>query len=358
MHVDRCEAVAAIFAARARVVGIELNSVSDVYSWNRQSPRSFEKLTLFSVNSRQATRGWLRLVRLLRTCLSLGDGDFFFCHYEYPEIFFTALILRVLRRNVFVMNDSKFDDKPRILWREFGKSIAYLPYKGALVSAERAKDYMVFLRFRAGRVQTGYDTLSIQRIRSAAAGLSDTPESFAGRHFTAIARLVEKKNLSTLLQAYARYARLVDEPRPLHICGNGHLEAALKAQALSLGIHQNVLFRGFLQSDEVAATLRTTLALMLPSIEEQFGLVVIEAQAMGIPVIYSPACGARDELLRTAVNGFMVEPDNPIGIAYYMEMISTDEGLWKRLSAAALGTADAGNVERFVTAVERLRGKA
>ena len=50
---------------------------------------------------------------------------------------------------------------------------------------------------------------------------------------------------------------------------------------------------GNLPSDAIGAQLARSLALLLPSREEQFGLVVVEAQAMGLPVVLSINCGAR-----------------------------------------------------------------
>jgi glycosyltransferase involved in cell wall biosynthesis len=261
----------------------------------------------------------------------------------------------MLGRPVFVMNDSKFDDKPRSIWGELAKSIAYLPYRGALVSGKSTAEYLRFLRFAAARIATGYDTLSIERIRAlAATEPAPARGEFEQRHFTVVARFVPKKNLPTLLEAYSIYVQSVATPRALHLCGSGELDAALREQVSRLKLQDLVIFRGFVQSREVATTLANSLALILVSIEEQFGLVVIEAQAMGVPVIYAPACGARDELLRSGVNGFMVEADNPAGMAYFFKLIASDESLWRRLAQGALDAAPLGDVARFVRSVDAL----
>ena len=160
-------------------------------------------------------------------------------------------------------------------------------------------------------------------------------EPFPKRHFTIVARLIPKKNIATALDAYAMYAQEAETPRPLHICGSGPLEPELKAQAAALGVEQLLSFRGYLQTAEVCATLGDTLALILPSVEEQFGNVIIEAQAMGLPVIVSDNVGARDNLVRSGVNGFVVEPSNAAGFAFFMKLLSTDEKLWRRMSERA-----------------------
>jgi glycosyltransferase involved in cell wall biosynthesis len=75
---------------------------------------------------------------------------------------------------------------------------------------------------------------------------------------------------------------------------------------------------------------------------------------MGVPVIASNNCGACDELVRSGVNGFVVEPDNSRGIAYFMNLLSSDSGLWRRMALAALEKAPLADVGRFAAACEEL----
>jgi glycosyltransferase involved in cell wall biosynthesis len=354
MHVDRCEAVAEHFAGQREVIGIEIRGVSLTYRWAPTAAKGFRKLTLFPGSTKAISRFW-RLLALWRACAPYTLADYFFCDYQTPEVFLTAVALRLLGRRVYVMNDAKFDDKPRFLRCELVKSIAYWPYWGALVSGRRTREYLRFLRFSDARIAIGYDTLSIQRVRTLAR-TEPAPDGghFEGRHFTAIARFVQKKNISTLLNAYAAYVHSETAPRALHLCGSGELEAALREQASRLKLQDFVVFRGFIQSREIATTLANTLSLILPSVEEQFGLVVIEAQAMGVPVIFTPACGARDQLLRSGVNGFLVEADNPEGMAFFMKLIASDKALWRRLALGAVNAAPLGDVLHFVSSVEQL----
>nr|WP_249327788.1 glycosyltransferase [Devosia litorisediminis] len=229
----------------------------------------------------------------------------------------------------------------------------YLPYTGAFAAARRSKEYYQFLGFRAARVSAGYDSLSIQRIKAAAKELPVEEEvPFEHRSFIVVARLVPKKNLNTLLDAYVLYRNANVDPRKLHIFGDGPLERELREHANSLGIGQDVVFHGFVQAAEVCKQLNRSLALLLPSIEEQFGLVVIEAQALGVPVVVSDNCGARDELVRSGVNGFVVEAQNPKGLAFFMGMLSNDEELWSEMVRSSAAFAMRGDVVKFVEGVQ------
>jgi glycosyltransferase involved in cell wall biosynthesis len=166
--------------------------------------------------------------------------------------------------------------------------------------------------------------------------------------------MVPKKNIAMTLNAMKVYASQVANPRQLHIFGTGPLEAELRKQAQELEIGHLVHFRGFLQTQEISRAYGTSLALLLPSIEEQFGNVVPEAQAMGLPVILSDNCGSRDVLVRSGVNGFVVESDNPDGTGFFMKLLSEDEDLWRKMCLASQKFADRADTERFADAVEAL----
>jgi glycosyltransferase involved in cell wall biosynthesis len=284
--------------------------------------------------------------KIVRACRRHRARFVFLCHYERRYIFIAAWLLRLTGRRVFTMVDSKYDDYQRHLWREVAKSFMMRPYRGALTASSRGADYLRFLRVNARRIRLGYDAISLERIRAAAGGPGDT--AFEDRYFLVVARLVPKKNHRLVLDAYARYASATERPRRLTLCGSGPLEEAIRAQIQSLGIEALVDVLGNIGPTELPAKLGGALCLLLPSLEEQFGIAVVEAQAVGLPVIVSTAVGARDLHVRTGVNGFVVEPDNEEGLAWCMARIGDDEELWRRFSAAALEAAPRSDASAFV----------
>lgn len=354
MHIDRCVAVGEHLASDWRVVGIEQFSKSNEYEWVGDERGGFEKVTLFSENDR--SRGILfkavAIVKALRKCRA---DAVFMCNWDRPEVFLAAIYARLSFRQVLTMGCSKFDDMPRYVWREALKSLFYLPYRGGIGSGERSFDYMRFLGVPADRLARPYNTLSIARIQEMS-GSQPAPGGLGPdeRHFTIVARFVEKKNVAMALRAYAIYCSSVDSPKPLHLCGSGVLEEHFRELVNELGLKRSVVFRGFLQTEQIAQVLSETYALILPSIEEQFGNVVIEAQAMGVPVLVSDNCGARDHLVRTAVNGFVFEPDNPRALSYFMLTIHRDFELWRSMCHEALCSAPLGDVSSFAVAVAKV----
>lgn len=359
IHADRCDAAAEMLGNGYRVIGLEWASKSAFYDWEPEEGRKFVKVTLFPNQHLERPSIWKQLYTLVRHSLRYYRGTFFFCHYEHPPIFLVAIFLRLLGHRVIAMNNSKFDDCERVLWRENLKYLFYLPYSGAIASSTRSKDYLRFLGLKVEKIGINYDTMDLTRIVSLAqAPLAPDGMPFLARHFTIVARLVKKKNIRLALEAYRIYRAGARFPRPLYICGSGELKSDLKELAIKLDISSDVFFTGFIQAPEVAKKLANTLALLLPSVEEQFGNVVIEAQALHVPVILSENCGARDLLIRSGVNGFVIEPDNAAGLAFFMQLLSDDEDLWRRMCDAAAGCIHHGDVKGFASAVASHVGRA
>lgn len=354
-HMDRCEAAGRDLHPAA-VVGIEVASASDYYAWSPTgSGRHFRKLTLFPGRSYNQTSRFARFRRLVGACLSCRVRHVFLCHIDQVEYFAAALVLRLLGRRLYVMTESKFDDLPRSAWREVAKKLFYLPYRGALVGGSRHRQYMRFLGFRDDRIAAGYDGVSCDRVRGLA-GRPPAPdgEPFAARNFIIVARLVAKKNLGVAVDAYRRYRDLAGmAARDLVIYGAGPLEDDLRTQAAGL---DGIRFMGFQQEAAIARALASALALILPSTEEQWGLVVNEATAMGVPSLVSDQVGARDLLVRHEVSGYVFEPDNCEGLARLMHRIGSDEAEWRRLAEGAAAIAPAGDAARFAEGVRALTG--
>lgn len=351
-HIDRCEAAARYLQGRFRIIGIELFSRSDTYSWAASSGHIFAKRTLFSSSAISSARIF---VSLLKTIAGTGSRHVFLCHYQEWYIFAVALLLRSRGIRVYFMGDSKFDDYSRRVGREWLKSFYLKPYVGALTASVRSKQYLEFLGHDKKPIRLGYDTISVDRIRK----LANSPPAPSGyphneRHFTIVARHVPKKNIALALDAFAQLVAKYKIERRLVLCGSGPLEEELKAQARYLAIDHLVDFRGFVQTDDVCKALSRTLCLILPSIEEQFGQVIPEALAMGIPVALSTNCGARDELVRSGVNGFVFESDNSSGLREFLHSISCDEKLWTEMSKNSELFVRMGDVERFAYSVEQL----
>jgi glycosyltransferase involved in cell wall biosynthesis len=350
-HADRLAALAA-FDADREVVAIQYSPRSHTYLWTEIASEGYETRTLFPDERVRSTR---LALRLLRACWREGRATFFLCHYQEWPVLIAATVLRLAGRRVFTMVDSKFDDYSRWLPREVVKAVFLLPYLGALTASLRSRDYLRFLGIPPDRIMLGYDTLSIDRIATLAqAPIAPDGTAFAERDFLVIARHVQKKNVAMAIDAFAIWLGQAVQPRDLHLCGSGPLEDDLRIQVTRLGLTGRVHFHGFIQTDAVSRLLAGTLCLLLPSVEEQFGLVVVEAQALGVPVIVSANAGASDILVDCGLNGFLLDPGKPESCAALMLLLSEDELRWRRFAEATCKRRYRGDSRHFVTAVRTL----
>jgi glycosyltransferase involved in cell wall biosynthesis len=291
--------------------------------------------------------------RLVRTCLRSPARHIFLCHYNRGDVFAAAAALRLSGRRVYTMMESKFDDYPRSVWRELGKSLFVVPYNGALAASRRCIDYTAFLGIPRDAIELGYSAVDVAHL-AAAAGQQTSEVPFAARPFLIVARLVPKKNIARILEAFARYRATGLDRRELHIVGYGPLREELEAEATGLGVADAVRFLGAQDSGEVAKAMAGAAALILASTEEQFGLVVIEALAAGLPVILSSNAGAADALVRNLDNGLIVDPYDVESIVRAMAHIGGSETTWNGMHERALATAVNSDASRFAEGIARL----
>lgn len=133
-------------------------------------------------------------------------------------------------------------------------------------------------------------------------------------------RLSEQKGFDDLITAFAAVTAKRDD-LVLVIAGKGKLEEELKAQAKTLGVEDRVKFAGFIEN--VDPLMKGCHLFVLSSLFEGMPNVVMEAMAVGKPVIATDVNGAR-ELMTDGVTGIIVPPKNPAVLAEKMLEILDD----------------------------------
>ena len=186
-----------------------------------------------------------------------------------------------------------------------------------LATTERARDALRLEGVRAERIEVAPPGIDLERFGAARRDASDGPFLSAGR-------LVWEKGHQDFLRAIAALRQGIGvAPRPGArglIVGDGPEAGRLRAYAEELGIAGAVEFRATVPYDEMPALHASASALVLASLpakgwEEQFGMVLLEAQAAGTAVVAS-ASGAIPEVLAGA--GTLVEPGDWRGLARAM----------------------------------------
>lgn len=141
--------------------------------------------------------------------------------------------------------------------------------------------------------------------------------------FGMVCRLTEQKGISYALQAFAHVAAVQPLAR-LVIIGDGPLHEALVSQADALGIPDRVDFMGW--QPNAAALMAGLDVLLVPSLWEGFGLVMLEAMAQRVPVIAS-AVSAIPEIVIPEETGLLVPPRDVPALATAMLRLLDDPAL-------------------------------
>src|SRR6267154_2196053 len=276
-----------------------------------------------------------------------------------------------LRRGIsmVVMSESARGDEPRMRWKEMIKRRIIGLYSAALVGGQRHVDYLVQLGMRRERIFTGYDVVDNEYFRAKTEEIRSQTSEVREKYLLASARFIEKKNIPKLIQAYAEYrSRLqgtgVTDPgyngrAPWHLVllGDGPLRESLNSQLSTLNLHQHVHLPGFKPYDELPIYYALANAFVHASTTEQWGLVVNEAIASGLPVIVSERCGCVPELVQG--NGFTFDPTNEHELtARLLEMASLSNEERKRLGDNSYRIAANFAPERFGEGLERAASAA
>ncbi|CCD92783.1 putative Glycosyl transferase, group 1 [Bradyrhizobium sp. ORS 375] len=185
----------------------------------------------------------------------------------------------------------------------------------------------------------------------APAGVPAAPRADAPLRLGYVGRLVVEKGLDDALEALARS----HAPATLSIMGEGPHEAQLRQRVDELGLRGRVDFQGWAAPAAVASFLRGLDALLLltrttDAVREQFGRVIIEAQACGIPVIGS-TCGAIPSVIGDG--GWIVPERDPDGLRRLIDELSVDRAqLEARSQAARANVLERFTYDAVATAIE------
>ncbi len=164
-----------------------------------------------------------------------------------------------------------------------------------------------------------------------------------------VGRLNAQKGVALLLDAFARMRHHVK----LDLVGAGPDEAALRAQAVQLGIADRLTWHGAQPQTALPAFYQRASALVVPSLGEGLGLVAVEAQLCEAPVVAFDSGGITDTVVQ-GETGLLVPPGDVDALAATLDRLWDDPelrlGLGRAGRMAALGDfAPASAARRYAT---------
>ena len=189
-----------------------------------------------------------------------------------------------------------------------------------------------------------------------------------GHRVLAIGRYDYQKGFDRLIDIWAKVkgmtndevrmtndeVRMTNDGWQLDIVGDGPLRGALQAQVARLGLQDSVHLLPP-TSDVQSLYLRSSV-LAMTSRYEGLPMVLIEAQACGLPIVaYACQCGPRD-VIRDGIDGYLIEPGDSDGFARRLTTLMNDLPLRQALGQAAINHSESFTTERIMPLWETVFG--
>jgi glycosyltransferase involved in cell wall biosynthesis len=175
-------------------------------------------------------------------------------------------------------------------------------------------------------------------------------------------RLVRHKGVDKLLAAVAEARTRHPEIR-LVVVGTGPEEDRLRQLAAEL--HLDAEFAGFVDHAEMPTRYAEADVFAFPTLDDPFGIVLLEAAAAGLPLVASHHAGATQDLIAESAGGLIVDPADTTAFAGALSELARDPGrrsaLGRQANAATLGRSPLDSARGYTSAIEaaiRDRGRA
>jgi len=171
--------------------------------------------------------------------------------------------------------------------------------------------------------------------------LSEAPQETDPPRILCVAHLYPRKGVDTLLRAFAR----LTADAVLRVVGIGPESERLEHLAHDLNIADRVQFLGHLPFTVLAAEYRNADVFALPTEQEGFGIVFLEAMASSLPII-ATRVAAVPEVVEDGVTALLVDPGDEAALAQTLEKLLRDPVL-----RTSLGNAGRAHVAQFAAPV-------
>lgn len=178
---------------------------------------------------------------------------------------------------------------------------------------------------RPERLSTIYNALDVADFRTRANGHLTVLSSETEPVVLTAARLSTEKGITYFLEGAALVRARFPTARFL-VVGDGPLRLELEAQAARLGLTNPPVVSFLGHRGDVASLMNQSSLVVVPSLREPFGVVLIEALALGKPVV-ATRVGGIPEIVEDRVTGLLVPPGDSRALAAAIERLLVDRDL-------------------------------
>jgi len=299
-------------------------------------------------------RNWVRMRAIKRLCTQLRPALVMSMLWQVNIVTILTDTLFGLGCPVVVNEQTALKMALRSKWqRHIFWPLAHRVYKQAAkaiaASSGIASEAQEMLSLSPDKFQVIHNPVDLDTIRDQSS-LSSVSLSTTHPRLVAVGRLDRPKNYPLLLRAVDRAVR--ERPVSLYILGEGSERPRLEKLIRDLGLHSVVRLLGFQRNPY--ATMRQADVFVLSSDYEGFGNVIVEAMALGVPVIATDCPYGPREILAGGKYGVLVPPGDEQALADAILSLLRDPDARRRLGAEAKKRAEEFSVEKAVLSYERL----
>lgn len=319
-----------------QAVGIELSRLEEKYPWQTQlDTLDIPIISIIKHSSLEETKLVDIVKQLLVTLKKVNPAVLAISGYFHPSMLAALFWCRLFNKPAILFSETTESDFERVWWKEKFKSFVIKQFKAALVGGQPHKRYLMKLGMSEKAIFVGYDIVGNDAF--APPNIKQLAKPLERSFFLAINRFVCKKNLPFIINCYAQYRQKAeDNAWDLVLCGDGELRPQIERQIAELNLQNVVHLPGFLQQTEMLPYFAHADCFIHASTTEQWGLVVNEAMAAGLPVLVSNRCGCFEDLIIEGVNGFGFDPYNSQQLTNLMLQISSNNFDREKIGQAGL----------------------
>lgn len=296
-----------------------------------------------------------RIWTLTHACLNSLDPDVVVvAGWSFGESLAAIGWAKSRRRRLIMLSESQAIDAARQKARELLKRRIVMACDAALVGARPHEDYIVSLGIKRENVFHGYDVVQNSHFEKGGKEYRDRADdaraAFAlpRRYLLASGRFIPKKNLAKLVEAFSQARQQARTDHHLVILGDGPTANDVRSEIEKTNLNGFVHLPGFKGYDDLPAYYGLADGFVHVPYSEQWGLVINEAAATGLPLIASSACGATSALVNHGHNGWIVNPHDVEDIsARLIECMTLSEDDRLRMAANGQEIVADWNVDRF-----------
>jgi glycosyltransferase involved in cell wall biosynthesis len=386
-------------AGPTRVHALELANHSRDYAWTR-SAESVELFTLCPGMVSEQLSFQTVFQRTRQRLKELGVEVCFLPSYSPQQPLAALLAAKSLGIKTVMMNESHAGTARTGRAGTWVKRRLVGMFDAALVGGAPQKRYFASLGLPEDKIFIGYDAVDNDYFFHRTAEIRNRPDEARLRYglpehyFLSLGRFVGKKNLGTLLKAYRKFLDVTpnskthlvmvgageEEPNLQTLCKELRLLTYRATEPSRLGPQETappakenpgVHFFGFRQVEENPCFYALADAFVLPSLYEEWGLVVNEAMASGLPVVVSEKAGCAEDLLenghprnvglngalevslkngisdRIRRNGFVFDPGSIDECAAVLGVLESHKELRQAMGAASCQIVEKFSCRRF-----------